>query len=325
MSYRKTVGTYLSSDGETEVSYYRYLPEGNPVAILQISHGMGEYIERYEREGFISYMTDQGFVVCGNDHLGHGATAQSSGSCGLFTDSALLIEDIHRLNALMRKTYPRLPYVLLGQGGGELLVRSYVTTFEDVDGVILCGVVDTDRPLGLTKLMASMIGAFRGRFYRSPWLHRRLLSGYQAVFSSEKDSESYQTSRIEVRNARREDERLVFPLSVASYAALLQLTSSVSGDEWASRVPLSLPVLLLSGENDPVGGNGRALTEIFTYLEDRELTDLRKKQYVGGRHEILNDACRETAFADIAEWIREVADGVVSCRSLDIFPFGRPE
>ena len=75
MSYQKTIGTYLSADGITEIHYAIYLPEGNPRAILQISHGMRDYIERYEQCGFVEAMTDAGFVVCGNDHIGHGESA----------------------------------------------------------------------------------------------------------------------------------------------------------------------------------------------------------------------------------------------------------
>ncbi len=324
MSYSKSIGTYPSADGETEIHYYRYLPEGNPTAILQISHGMGEYLERYEREGFISAMTEHGFVVCGNDHMGHGGSVRDETLHGHITDFRYVTEDMHSLNTVMRKTYPRLPYVLLGHGGGELLVRSYATAYSDVDGVILCGVVDIDRPMGVPKLLSFLLSALRGKTYRSAWLHSRIISGYNKTFSSEKDCESYVSARHSVREERRSDSRLCFPLTMCAYRELLRLSASVGSDGWAAEVPQSLPVLLLSGESDPVGCFGKGIMDTYTYLEDRELTELRRKQYPSGRHELLNDDCRETVFADIAAWIEEVAEGVVSCRSLDVFPFGRP-
>lgn len=82
MSYTKTVGEYLSSDGRNQIQYYIFTPDCLPSAILQISHGMCEYIERYEREGFVSAMTDAGFIVCGNDHLGHGKSASENSELG---------------------------------------------------------------------------------------------------------------------------------------------------------------------------------------------------------------------------------------------------
>jgi alpha-beta hydrolase superfamily lysophospholipase len=113
-------------------------------------------------------------------------------------------------------------------------------------------------------------------------------------------------------------------LSVRAYQELIALVNSVSKDTWASHVPQSLPILLLSAEDDAVGGNGQGITEVFTLLDDRELCNLSKKQYPHGRHELLNGEERETVFSDIASWVHEVAEGVVTCRSFEGFPFGRP-
>ncbi len=324
MSYQKSTGTYRSSDGVTEVCYYRYLPEENPTAILQISHGMGEYIERYEREGFISAMTEQGFVVCGNDHIGHGGSVAPENPKGHFTDYRNITEDMHALNAIMRKTYPRLPYVLLGHGTGELLVRYYVTMYQDVDGAILCDTVATSRPLAITKLLCTLMTASGRASLSSPMLHKRCVMFRNRRFSAERDDYSLFSARAAVRNSYQNDTRICFPLTASSYKELHGLAEFVSRDSWAASVPQSLPILLLSAEDDAVGGNGEAILDIYTLLEDRELCNLQKKQYPSGRHELLNDESRETVFADIVAWIREVVDGVVTCRSFEGFPFGRP-
>ena len=86
MGYNKTTGEFLSSDGESRIGYYIFTPDSPPAAVVQISHGMCEYAERYEAGGFVSAMTDAGFVVCANDHIGHGRLAYESGTLGHFTD-----------------------------------------------------------------------------------------------------------------------------------------------------------------------------------------------------------------------------------------------
>ena len=111
MGCKKRSGDFLSSDGHSRTSWFIWTPEeAVPSAILQISHGMCEYIERYESEGFIDAMTSAGFVVCGNDHIGHGRCAQENGDLGYFTDFSNLVDDLHTLNGIVRQTYRSLPY-----------------------------------------------------------------------------------------------------------------------------------------------------------------------------------------------------------------------
>lgn len=323
MSYIKSEGTFLSADRKTEVHYVRYIPEGNPIAILQISHGMCEHLGRYELEGFVSALTEQGIVVCGNDHLGHGQTASSESELGYFEDYRNLVDDLHTLNGILRKTYPRLPYVLFGHSMGSFLARAYMVTYSDVDGVILCGTSAGNQPLGLAKALASMIAALRGDHHRSKLLRALSFAGYNKAFAAERDGNSWLSALPAVRARYRDDEKSGFLFTATAYRELFKLLAFVSSDDWAREVPLSLPVFLIAGDADPVGDNGEGVKEVYGRLEDHELNELKMKLYPGGRHEIHNDLCREEVMADVVAWIREVAEGVVACRSYESFPFGR--
>ncbi len=323
MSYIKTEGTFLSADQKTEVHYYRYLPEGNPIAILQISHGMCEHIGRYEMEGFVSALTAQGIVVCGNDHLGHGLTAPAVSELGFFEDYRDLVEDLHTLNGIMRKTYPRLPYILFGHSMGSFVARAYMVTYSSLDGVILCGTSAGNQPLGLAKALASMIRALRGDHHQSKLLRELSFAGYNKAFAAEKDEHSWLCAIPAVRERYRVDTRSDFTFTATGYRELFKLLAFVSSDTWATEVPLSLPVFLIAGDADPVGENGEGVKEVYTRLEDHEMNELKMKLYSGGRHEIHNDTCREEVMNDIVAWIREVAEGVVACRSYESIPFGR--
>ncbi len=323
MSYTKIEGTFLSADQATQVHYVRYIPEGNPIAILQISHGMCEHIGRYEAEGFVEALTAQGIVVCGNDHLGHGLTAPAESELGFFKDYHHLVEDLHALNGIMRRTYPRLPYILFGHSMGSFVARAYMVTYADVDGVILCGTSAGNQPLGLAEALASLLRALRGDHYRSKLLKGLSFAGYNKAFTSERSCHSWLSAVPEVRARYEGDALSGFAFTATGYRELFRLLAFVSSDTWAAEVPLSLPVLLIAGDADPVGDNGEGVKEVYTRLEDHEVNELRMKLYPGGRHEIHNDVCREEVMGDIVAWVRQVAEGVVACRSYESIPFGR--
>ena len=137
MGYNKTTGEFLSSDGESRIGYYIFTPDSPPAAVVQISHGMCEYAERYEAGGFVSAMTDAGFVVCANDHIGHGRLAYESGTLGHFTDYRVMPDDLHILNGIVRKTYRSLPYILLGHSMGSFVAREYIVKYSDIDGAVM--------------------------------------------------------------------------------------------------------------------------------------------------------------------------------------------
>lgn len=322
MSYTKLIGTYLSSDGSTEVQYYLYLPEGNPSAILQISHGMKEYIERYEAEGFVTAMTDAGFVVCGNDHLGHGNTATET-TLGHFTAYKHLTEDLHTLNGIVRRRYPSLPYVLLGHSMGSFAARDYMVAYSDIDGVIVMGTSAGHEPLGLGKAIASLIGKVKGKEHRSPLLLSLSWRGYNRGLEAEKDRYSWLSRDPDVRRRYGADPKCNFLLSAAAWHAVYEMMQAVCDPAWVEQVPLSLPVYLLSGEADPLAEGGEGIEELYAELENRELNVLKKKLYAGARHEILNDYCRTEVYEDIIAFVREVTEGVIAWRSYGNIPFGK--
>ncbi|MBE6637194.1 MAG: alpha/beta hydrolase, partial [Ruminococcaceae bacterium] len=306
MSYTKREGRFLSADGVTEVYYAIYLPEGNPKAVVQISHGMYEYIGRYEREGTVEALTQAGVVVCGNDHLGHGYTAKDEQDLGHVENYRYWVEDLHTTNQIVRKTYRRLPYILLGHSMGSFVARDYMVSYQDIDGVILSGTSSGNQPLGLGIALAGMIGALRGGHHHSPFLKRLSLRGYNKAFASEQDEHSWLSSDPAVRNRYAHDPFSTFAMTCQGYREVFRLLAAVSDETWASKVPLSLPVLLISGDADIVGENGEGVREVYGRLEDMELNELRLKLYPKGRHELLNDIDRDTVIADLLAWIDEV-------------------
>ena len=168
MSYTKKTGTFRSSDDSCDVAYYIFTPDRNPKAILQICHGMCEYIERYEREGFVSDMTARGYAVCGCDHIGHGHTASSEGELGYFADYKSLADNQRLLYDLMRKTYRSLPYILFGHSMGSFVARDYIARHvSTVDGAVICGTSGINKQVGFGIFLTSLLELFRGGHHRS--------------------------------------------------------------------------------------------------------------------------------------------------------------
>ena len=120
--------TFDSRDGKTKLHAMRWLPEGEPVAVLQIIHGMNEYIRRYD--AFAAYMAERGFVVVGEDHLGHGESVPEGGTYGYFCENdpaTIIVRDVHSLKKLTQQDYPTVPYLILGHSMGSFILRNYIT------------------------------------------------------------------------------------------------------------------------------------------------------------------------------------------------------
>ena len=133
--------TFPSADGKTAIHAVEWLPEGAPRAVLQIAHGVSEYVLRYE--DFAGYLTERGFAVVGNDHLGHGLSV-SDGAPRLYFGPKgswnWVVEDMEQLRKLTHRHFPNLPYFLLGHSMGSFLTRTYLIRYPGtVDGAIIMG------------------------------------------------------------------------------------------------------------------------------------------------------------------------------------------
>ncbi len=170
---------FLSSNGGDSVSYQVYIPNRPPVGIVQIAHGMAEHIGRYKE--IAGFLTENGFIVCGNDHLGHGNTASSHEDLGYFGEAKgwiNMVDDLHLLTRIMKEKYGALPYFLLGHSMGSLLVRAYISCYgKNLSGAIIIGTSGKNASARIAMPLVDLIGKIKGERYRS----RLIYSIYQCI------------------------------------------------------------------------------------------------------------------------------------------------
>ena len=292
-----------SSNGKRDLSCYVYTPDVAPRGILQISHGMCDYIENYAK--LAEYFCERGFVVCGNDHLGHGNTAEDARDLGYFGSGGYhtLVKDLRKMNKFIRASYPALPLVMLGHSMGSLLARLYAAEYpETADGFIFEGTVGFGNPTKAGQLLASTIAKSRGPHFRSKMLYDMTFRPYNVKFSGE--GEFAWLSRDGAVGQRfKKDPQRNFILTASGYAALFGLTGAVSKEQWIEDYPKSKATLIVSGQMDPVGAYGKGPSELYNRLEEGGCDNVSLKLYENARHELHAEVNKTDFFADLVLWM----------------------
>lgn len=282
--------------------------EKSPVGVVQIAHGVAEHIGRYD--DFARFLADNGFVVCGNDHLGHGKSIESEADLGYVYagDHANMVRDMNTLHNIMSKRYPDVPYIMFGHSMGSFLARIYTAAFGDrLSGAIYCGTgqlppavlalrdpVETlmDKFAENSTAPASIANLF-GKFTK------KMLKG---------SSEFAWLSRNEQNIADYVADPLCgFPFTSALTKELLILAVKASAPDWASKLPTELPILIISGAKDPVGMNGRGVLAVSDALVEAGI-EPGVILYPADRHEILNEEDNDKVYGDILKFLKGITD-----------------
>lgn len=299
---KKQSVSFVSGNGQDRIRGYYYEPEGAVRAVLQISHGMCEYIERYEP--FIEYMTVQGFAVCGNDHLGHGKGARHLGYFAEKNGREYLVSDLYRMTGLAKERWAGRPYFLLGHSMGSFVARQYTARYgQGLDGVVFMG-TSGKNPLDWAGIaLASVLGACKGKQARSRLIDKLAFGSYNKRIEKPAGADDWLSRDADIVRAYGKDPLCKFTFTIGAYCELFKLLRGVSGQGWAEKVPRALPILLISGEEDPVGQYGKGVRQVDGWLRQTGHEDVTLVLYPGARHEVLNETNRAQAYQDIAAWL----------------------
>lgn len=297
--------SFESSYQNKKIAYSVFEPDGGEArAILQISHGMCEYIGRYEH--FAEFLTSQGFVVCGNDHLGHGRSAENDGMLGVMPREACnaLAEDVHSLTLIIKQKHPDLPYFLLGHSMGSFVARIYLEKYgKELDGAVIMGTGGPESPAAAGILLAKLVGALKGRAHRSKLIDRVAFGSYNARFGKDCSPKAWLTRDEDVVKKYMNDKFCSYLFTADAFYALFSMLGRVSKKDWAQKIPKDVPLLVTSGEQDPVGNYGKGVRTVYERIKAAGVGNVTLKMYADDRHEILNELDRGTVYADILNWL----------------------
>lgn len=310
---KKTSFYFDSRDKENKIHAVRYepeakdMPDGKPVAVLQIVHGMAEYFERYEETA--AFFTGLGFVVTGEDHLGHGGSVPEGGIKGYICKqdpATVVVRDVHRLKKMTQEVYPGVPYFIMGHSFGSFITRNYMARYgTGIKGAILMGTGQhTQLQMSLARALAAEQRCVLGGEEKVSTLLSSLVFGSANKKIKNPKTENDWISRNE-ENVQRynADELCGFPFTVNGYITLFELVSRCLDPDYLEKIPKELPVLLASGEMDPIGDYGAGVREVYESYLGAGIKNVTMKLYEGDRHEILNEDDRETIRQDLYNWI----------------------
>ena len=205
--------TYDSRDEKkTKIHAVKWIPERDkPICVVQILHGMAEHMERYDE--FARFLAEQGILVVGNDHLGHGKTvSENDGVYGYFCEqdpATVVVRDVHRLKKIIQEEYLGVPYILMGHSMGSFMVRDYLTRYgTGIDGAIILSTGDNSNAmLSLGKFLAGMEGLIHKQTHKSGFLNAIVFGSYLKRIPEKRTTIDWFTNDTDVIDKYLEDKK----------------------------------------------------------------------------------------------------------------------
>ena len=298
--------SFKSSNGKDAIAGYFYtMPGITPKAILQISHGMCEHIERYRE--FAEFMARHGFVVCGNDHLGHGKTSGEEGIDGYFGEKDgrfYVLRDLHTMNLLARKRYPDLPLILLGHSMGSFFARWFAAEYPDgMDALTISGTGGPNPLVNVGIRLSGWISSVKGSSFTSKMVNKLAFGTYLKKVPNPRTPYDWISRDEKVVDAYLRDPWCTFTPTVGMFRDMLGGLQYIASGRGLSQMDPDTPVYLFSGDQDPVGACGKGVRKVYGYFQRHGTKDLTIKLYPGGRHEMLNELNREEVYGDALSWL----------------------
>ena len=308
---RKEELYFESRDNESRIFAVKWIPDQTPICIVQIIHGMAEFIERYEP--FAEFLAQRGILVTGEDHLGHGKSIAGNPP-GYFCrrdPATVVVRDVHRLKKLVQEEYPGIPYIIFGHSMGSLIARNYISRYgTGIDGVVISATaMNPKASLNALGVLCRFLSFLQGPKHISRFLDKVAFGSYCKRIEnpvSSFDWLSRDTTEVEKYN---ENPLCGFIFTINGFRTLKELNANLYKKENLDKIPRELPVHFIYGSEDPVGNYGKAVKEVYDSYIAMGMTNVSIQCYEGDRHELLNEINRETVMQNLYNWFCMIAKG----------------
>lgn len=296
---------WYPSCGAGDIHFCKWSPEGQPRAVLQIVHGITEYVERYD--DFAGFMASHGYVVVAEDHMGHGRSVNGEGIQGYFHGGWFsAVEDTWQLLTQTKKAYPDIPYILLGHSMGSFMARTILYLHPDsgIHGAIISGTC-WQPAFAMPAIVKIMEAACRmvGETNVSEKLQNLVFGTYNARVEHPRTKLDWICRDKAVVDAHPMMQGL------APKAGLLRDMmvgiNAIERKENLAKMRKDLPVFFVAGGDDPVGSYGKGVHSCADAFRKTGMTAVDVRIYPLCRHEILNEINKKEIYEDIIRWIEK--------------------
>lgn len=298
-----TYTTIKQKDGYV-IKLTHYNCPKRPKASILILHGMAEHQKRYQ--AFAEYLVNNGYDVFTYDHRGHGTDKKLSELGFFHTEKGyqLVVEDAIAISEYIEQNNRCNKFFLLGHSMGSLIARNVIQTYDKYNGVIISGTAYPQKLLTVSGLLLStLVKKFKGPKHISPFLSNLMFGSKKYTSLSSRTAFDWLSRSNPVVGAYMHDPYCGFTCTASFYHDLIKLTQNATKKKYIKLTKTELPIFVISGEKDPVGGCGKEVQKYITVLGKAGFTNVSSKLYPECRHELLNELNNDEVYSDIQQWI----------------------
>ncbi len=303
--------SFKSATGVCTIHGCEYIPDDEVKAVIVIHHGMAEHQERYR--GFIEFLTANGIAVFMHDMANHGKSNQNFEETGYFGEKdgyKFLVKDLKTTFDRAKAAYPDKKIIAMGHSMGSFITRCFTAWYADAGfaGAIYMGTGGSNPAAAAGDILSAFLAKMQGSKHKSKFIDKMTFGTYNKNFEG-RTGFDWLTRDDKIVDRYISDDYCGFLFTVQGMNDLIKLNINANSPEWYNSVPKDIPILVISGEMDPVGNYGAGLREVHTKLLESGHSQAQLKLYEGGRHEILNEINKDEVYADILAFVENTVLG----------------
>ncbi|HEY4602123.1 MAG TPA: lysophospholipase [Cerasibacillus sp.] len=296
---------WIEAEDETAIHVMKWTKETTPRAIVQLSHGMVEHIERYDE--LARFFVKHDLYVYGNDHRGHGQTGEHQGKLGFFAERHgfdKVTHDLYMVTQQIKLDYPETPIILLGHSMGSFLARKYIQLYsQEIVAVVLSGTT-----------YASPVEIFFGKqaanvtdpFQKAPYLNQLIFGLNNRKVIEPLTDFDWLTGDRESVQTYIADPLCGFVPTGQFFRDLFSGLADIHNQAKNSHIPCDLPMLFISGEQDPVGKYGKNIWKAANVYKELGMSNIMVALFHEGRHELFHEINKQDVFQFVYKWIDDI-------------------
>lgn len=295
----------------------RWTPDSQVRAVLQIVHGIAEYVERYD--GFANFLNRQGILVVAEDHMGHGKSISQECPQGYFAGGwQTAVDDTYRLTRDTMAEFRDVPFILFGHSMGSFMARTILAKYPDsgITAAVICGTGWQPAPvLAAGKAACALVCRAKGERAPSPLLQAMAFGTYNRKVEHPRTPYDWISRDNSVVNAYKADPLCGFTPTAGLMRDMMEGIAYIQREENLAKMGKALPVLFIAGGDDPVGSYGAGVRTAAEAFRKAGMERVDVRIYPLCRHELLNEINREEIMDDVSRWIDGVLEKIPAAQA----------